>query len=194
MNGAEEYKNLYQEIGRNSQISQNVFVANVAVTATLIGFGLTQKIGAIFFAPFAILVPSLFFVASQLESTTRIAAYLVVFFENNSTELHWETRWLALREKDLLPAKRKYTLAVSSLYGLLGAACLILAFYYRQFSIEWYLAIATPIILAVIAGVMAVVSSFSLSRVHAYIAAWEQLKEQSVHDVPPNSAIKRNGA
>src|SRR4030042_3520296 len=98
MNSAEEYKHLYQEIGSNSQISQNVFVANVTVTAALIGYGLNNQTGSIFLAPFAILIPSLFFIASQLDSTTRIAAYILVFLENSSPGSNWETRWLALRE------------------------------------------------------------------------------------------------
>ena len=179
MNGAEEYKHLYQEIGRNSLISQNVFVANVTVTAALIGYGLSQQAGSIFLAPFAILVPSLFFLASQLESTTRIAAYLVVFFESDSTELHWETRWLALRERGLLPTRRKYTFSLSGLYGLLSAVCLLLALRYWEFCVGWYLAVAVPIVVAVIAGVAAVLAAFSLTRVNAHIAAWRQLKEQS---------------
>lgn len=179
MNGAEEYKHLYQEIGRNSQISQNVFVANVTVTAALISYGLNQQAGSIFLAPFAILVPSLFFLASQLESTTRIAAYLVVFFESDSAELQWETRWLALRERGLLPSAAKYTFSLSGLYGLLSAVCLLLALRYWEFAVWWYPAVAVPIVLAVIAGVAAVVAAFSLPRVNAHVAAWRRLKEQS---------------
>ena len=75
----DEHRQLYAEIGRNSQISQNVFLGNVAVTSGLIGYGLDSQSGPIFLAPFAIIIPSLFFLSSQLESTTRIAAYIVVF-------------------------------------------------------------------------------------------------------------------
>lgn len=173
----EEYKHLYQEIGRNSQISQNVFVANVGVTAALIGYGLNQQSGAIFLAPFAILVPSLFFLSSQLESTTRIAAYLVVFFENESTELNWETRWLALRERHLLPTRRKYTFSLTGLYGLLSAVCFILALRYWTLSYWWYLLAVATIVPAIIAGVVAVVETFSLARANEYIAAWSRLKD-----------------
>ena len=80
----DEHKHLYAEIGRNSHISQNVFVANVAVTSGLIGYGLNTESGPIFLAPFAIIIPSLFFLSSQLESTTRIAAYIVVFLEQGA--------------------------------------------------------------------------------------------------------------
>ena len=49
----EEYKNLYSEVGRNSQICQNVFLGNVAVTAGIFGYGLDAQLGTIFLAPFA---------------------------------------------------------------------------------------------------------------------------------------------
>lgn len=176
---AEEYKNLYQEIGRNSQITQNVFVANVTVTAALIGFGLSAKAGSIFLAPFAILIPSLFFIASQLDSTTRIAAYILVFLEDGSLGSNWETRWLSLREGRLLPTRRKYTLSLSGLYGLLSAACLLLAFRYWEYDLRWYVATVLPIVVGVGAGVRAVAAAFALTHVKAYIAAWRRLKEQS---------------
>ena len=57
MNENDEDKHLYAEIGPNSQISQNVFVANVAVTSGLIGYGLEAQTAPVFLAPFAIIVP-----------------------------------------------------------------------------------------------------------------------------------------
>lgn len=180
----EEYRHLYQEIGRNAQVSQNVFVANFTVTAALIGYGLSEPTGPIFLAPFAILVPSLFFLASQLESTTRIAAYLLVFFESDSKEFRWETRWLKLRKRGLLPAQRMYTLSLSGLYGLLSIVCLLLALRWWEFSICLYLAAAIPIVLTVGAGVVALRATFSITRVDAHIAAWQTLRDEGQN---PNS-------
>ena len=135
-----EYSSLRAEIDRNSHIVTTVFLANITVTAALIGYGLglDKIIGAIFLSPFAIIIPALFFLSSQLESTTRIAAYIKVFFEDNSDELKWETRWLCLREKDLLPAKRKYTFAISHLYGGLSIVCFLLAGFNEDGTSELY--------------------------------------------------------
>ena len=174
----EEYRHLYQEIGRNSQISQNVFLGNVAVTAGLIGYGLQSGFAPIFLAPFAIIVPSLFFLASQLESTTRIAAYLAVYFEEDSADLNWESRWLALRRDSLMPTKRKYTLSLSGLYGLLSLMCLLLALQYWSESAWSFLITVTPIVVLVTHGVNLIVQSFSLQLVDAYMTSWRILKSR----------------
>ena len=171
----EEYKQLYEEIGRNSQISQNVFVANVAVTAGLIGYGLDAESGTIFLSPFAIIIPSLFFLASQLESTTRIGSYIGVFIENHSEKLNWENRWFELRKKELLPSRRKYTLSISGLYGLLSIVCLLLAFQYWNDEIWIYFVVVSPIVVLVSMGVSLLIRAFSLEHCEAYINAWKKL-------------------
>lgn len=175
----EEYKQLYDEIGRNSQITQSVFVANVGVTAALIGYGLNAGNGTIFLAPFAIIIPSLFFLASQLESTTRIAAYLSVFIEHDSEMLKWESRWLQLRTRGLLPSRRKYTLSLSGLYGLLSLVCILLAFQYWQGNKCWFFAIVTVILLLVAWGILLLVRAFSLQLCEDYIHSWRKLKNES---------------
>jgi len=67
---------------------------------------------------------------------------------------------------------------LSGLYGLLSAVILLLALRYWEFGVGWYLAVAVPIVVAVIAGVAAAVAAFSLTRMNAYIAAWRGLEEQ----------------
>lgn len=181
-NDTEEYKQLYTEIGRNSQVSQHVFVANVAVTAALIGYGLQASSGPIFLAPFAIIIPSLFFLASQLESTTRIAAYIFVFLEPASPNLNWETRWFSMRKQGLLPSPRKYTFSLSSLYGMVSAVCLALAFFHwQQQLIKWFYVAAVPIAILLILGIATLVRAFSLSLCEAYVSAWRKLMSQSAN-------------
>lgn len=70
----------------------------------MIGYGLSNKEGSIFLAPLIIIIPSLFFLASQLESTIRIATYIQVFFEEGSDELNWETKLFQLKEKGFIPS------------------------------------------------------------------------------------------
>lgn len=176
MQQSEEYRHLYQEIGRNSQIVQNVFVANVAVTSGLIGYGLSSKYGPIFLSPLAIIVPSLFFLASQLESTTRIAAYLLVFHERENPVLNWETRWLEIRKRGLLPSKRKYTFSLTGLYGLISMLCIALAYQYWMFSVQWFFVSIVPIVALLALGIQAVTQAFSLDLIESYISSWEALK------------------
>ncbi len=174
----EEYKTLRAEIDRNSQLTATVFLATVTVTSALIGYGLSLKLGPIFLSPFAIIIPALFFISSQLESTTRIAAYIMVFFEVNPDELKWETRWLEVRQKGLLPHRRKYTLSISGLYGALSVGCIMLAGFY--WNIDWWIyGIAAGLIaFLVFFGVLSLRRAFSLQFCQQYIDAWTKLKHE----------------
>ncbi|MFC1943639.1 hypothetical protein ACFLWO_03565 [Chloroflexota bacterium] len=175
----EEYKTLRAEIDRNSQLTATVFLATVTVTSALIGYGLSSKLGPIFLSPFAIIIPSLFFISSQLESTTRIAAYIMVFFEADSEELNWEARWLKIRQDGLLPHKRKYTFSVSGLYGALSTGCIMLAGFY--WNIDWWIyGIAVALIaLLVYFGIFSLRHAFSLQFCEQYVDAWTKLKHEA---------------
>ena len=175
----EQYKQLYAEIGRNAQIAQNVFVANLAVVGGLIGYGLNTERGIIFLAPFAVIIPSLFFLASQFESTTRIATYIIVFIEPYSDMLKWESRWLQIRQKKLLPADRKYTLSLSGLYILVSAMCILLAFRYCQTPRYWLVTIVIPIIVLLTLGIKQIIRAFSLLLYEQYIESWQKLKKNN---------------
>jgi fatty acid desaturase len=178
----EEYKTLRAEIDRNSQITATVFLAAITATSALIGYGISSKLGPIFLSPFAIIIPSLFFISSQLESTTRIAAYIMVFFEADSEGLNWETRWLKIRQKGLLPHRRKYTFSLSGLYGALSAGCIMLAGFY--WNMDWWMyGIAVGLIaLLVLFGILSLNRAFSLKFCKQYVEAWTKLKQREQPD------------
>ena len=149
----------------------------MAVTVGLIGYGFNAESGLIFLAPFAIIIPSLFFLASQFESTTRIASYISVFIEEGNDNLNWESRWFLLRKKGLLPSQRKYTLSLSGLYGLLSVVCILLALLYWNSDRWLFVLVVSPIILLVAIGVRFLVKAFSLDLCEAYINAWKRIDE-----------------
>ena len=173
----EEYKHLYSEISRNSQIFQNVFLSNISITAAMIGYGLSNKEGSIFLAPLIIIIPSLFFLASQLESTIRIATYIQVFFEEGSDELNWETKLFQLKEKGFIPSRNKYLLSTSSLYIIISIVCLLLAYrFWPMGNIFIFLLTTIVILLLLVLGVLSINKAFSLRLTKKYIASWEKLK------------------
>ncbi len=174
----EEYKTLRAEIDRNSQLTTTVFLATITVTSALIGYALSSKLGPIFLSPFAIIIPSLFFISSQLESTTRIAAYILVFFEADSEELNWETRWFKIRQKGLLPHKRKYTFSLSGLYGAISAGCIVLAGFY--WNMDWWMyGVAVGLVtLLVFFGVLSLNRAFTMQFCEQYVDAWTKLKDE----------------
>lgn len=97
--------------------------------AGLVGWGVTSEAWALFLIPFVVLLPSLWFIASQLTSTIRIATYIEAYIEPNVTGMGWESRLSIARDSCRLP-DRRYTLSTSMLYGLVGAACVVLAWVY----------------------------------------------------------------
>jgi len=173
----EEYRTLRAEIDRNSQITTTVFLATITVTSALIGYGLSSELGPIFLSPFAIIIPSLFFITSQLESTTRIGAYIMAFLEADSEGLNWQTRWFEIRRRNLLPHRRKYTFSLSGLYIALSVVCIMLAGFY--WDTEWWIFGATvaPIIFIVSLGVFYLRRAFSFPFCKQYIDAWIKMKQ-----------------
>jgi len=179
----EEYRSLRDEIGRNSQLTANVFLANVTATGVLFGFGFETTNGIIFLSPFAILIPSLFFLTSQLESTTRIASYIKVVLEPE-LDLGWERDWWEVRLRGLLPRRRKYTMAISGLYGALSATCFILAWAYWEASPRIFVVAAVPLVILVSLGVSSLTGAFSRSRTEDYDSTWGKLHTVRQEEAP----------
>lgn len=187
----DEYKSLRSEIGRNSQIVSNVFIANIATTGALIGYGLDKDIGVIFLSPLAFLIPSMFFITSQMESTRRIASYIRVFIEP-VLDLRWENRWLQLRTHKLLPRRRKYAASLAALYTLLCSICLLLTVRYSEFEgfwlkdswsfafgarFFWILLFVIIVVIMTIAGVYNVYNGFSSNLAEEFDDSWTQLRD-----------------
>jgi hypothetical protein len=172
-----EYELLRNEIINNSKLVAQVFIANTTVTSALVGYGLQHGGGAVFLSPLVILVPSLFFIASQLESTTTISQYLRVILEPK-IKIGWQTRWYNLRKLDLLPVKRKYVPAVSGLYGLLCILCLILAGATWPFSTASYLLALIMCVVPLGFAVVAIHRAFSSQLRDAIASAWRQLESE----------------
>ncbi len=179
-----EYQSLRDEIGRNSQITTNVFLANVTATGVLFGFAFETANGVIFLSPFAILIPSLFFLVSQLESTTRIASYIKVVLEPE-LGLAWERDWWEVRRRGLLPRRRKYTIAISGLYGTLSAFCVFLAAVYWGITLWILVSAAVPLGFLVGVGVCGLLGAVSPSLIDDYDSAWARLRtmgeKETVH-------------
>jgi len=173
-----EYEILRGEITENSRLVASVFIANTTVTAALIGFGLSREVGggAIFLAPLAVLIPSLFFIASQMESTTTISQYLRIVLEPR-LDVRWQSNWYELRKHQLLPKPRKYAPAVSGLYGALSLVCLALAGATWNYSVWLFVVVALTISTPLLVAVIAIRQAFSPEFREATAAAWRRLLE-----------------
>ncbi len=181
----EEYKALRGEIDRNSQIMSNVFLANIAATGALIGYGLDKHRAEIFLAPFAFLIPSMFFITSQMQSTRRIASYIRVFLEP-ALGLQWENRWMALRARKLLPIRRKYAASLSALYTLLCSVCLLLAIESWETPWHWLPVAVVPIVLMAFLGVRSVYNGFSHDLAKDFDEAWTRLQQIETDESGPS--------
>jgi uncharacterized protein YqhQ len=185
---SEEYRTLYAEIDRDSQITTTVFLATITVTSALIGYGLSSGLGPVFLSPFVVIIPALFFLTSKLESTMRIAAYIMVFLETGSETLNWQTRWFEIRRNSLLPHARKYTLSISGLYGALAVACISLAFAYWNMTLWVFLLIVAPLIVLTLLGVLYLRRAFSFKFCQHYVDRWTMLKNEESNQSKADSA------
>jgi len=128
-----EYESLRKEIADNSTVVAQVFSITFPAVAALIGYGVDKENWVVLLSPYAILLPSLWFVSSQISSTVRLATYIRKFIEPKVTGLKWETRLARLRvqSQDKVSPDKSYLLSITGLYGAVSAVCTILsAIYY----------------------------------------------------------------
>ena len=174
----EEYKSLKSEITENSKAVLSIFLANSIVTTLLFGYALQNGSGPVFLTPFIILIPSIFFIASRLESTVRISQYLRIFLEP-LLDRSWQARRYELAARDPLPNRRNYTFIISSLYGVLALACLFLAYFNWSAGQEFlFVFIAAPLALLMFLGIYFMNRALSKKLLNNYADNWTTLKRQ----------------
>ena len=118
-----EYEALRQEIITNAGVTAEIFTISITAAVVILGYGIQRETETegytgswlLFLCPLGILIPSLFFISSQLESTIQIATYIQTFIEKGQDLLNWETRLALLRQASTSPGKR-YTFSISSVY------------------------------------------------------------------------------
>jgi hypothetical protein len=129
-----EYTGLRDEINSNSMVAaQTVTIAFTAAVA-FISFGLERQNWVIFFAPVVLNTILAVFVASQYDSTVRIAAYIRRRFEEGAfTELMWESGMNVIRtrfKKDL--PTFSYIASLTLTFTLLNVTSCALSVYFFQ--------------------------------------------------------------
>ena len=132
-----EYETLRQEIITNAEMIAEVFTISITAAVVILGYGIQreqEKKGEtsswlLFLCPLGILIPSLWFISSQLESTVQIATYIQTFLEKGQDALNWETRLSLLRQAGTQPGKL-YTFSISTVYIGLGMVSLLLSIFH----------------------------------------------------------------
>lgn len=132
-----EYEALRQEIIANAGVIAEIFTISVTAAVVILGYGIQREqetegyTGSwlLFLCPLGILLPSLWFISSQLESTVQIATYIQTFIEKGQDVLNWETRLFLLRQAGTSPGKL-YTFSISTVYVALGVVSLYLSIFY----------------------------------------------------------------
>ncbi|MCJ7458772.1 MAG: hypothetical protein MUP17_07255 [candidate division Zixibacteria bacterium] len=179
-----EYKALREEIKNNSQVIANIFTVTITGMAVLTGYGFKEKNWVIFLCSFVMLIPALWFIASQLESTVRIATYIRTCIEPYVDGLRWENKLSQLRKSNLVP-ERKYTLSITGIYGAIGITCILLSWIFFPWGGKGYsiielviLIIASVVLVATMVQVILNVSKcFGQDFGSKYCKAWRELKE-----------------
>ncbi len=177
----EEYKVLQDEIKQNAHIIATVVLANFSIIGVIFVFGFENESSSIFLSPLAILIPSIFFITSKLESTTRIASYIKVFIEPE-LDLKWEKRWFQIREKELIPHKLMYTGSLAGLYGTLSIICLMLALNNWTHSHCIFFVLFFTLGIPIVFGIISLHKSVSTKFIIQYNDLWNKLKTKEKID------------
>lgn len=150
--------------------------AVVTATSAILAYGLQERNWLVFLAPHVFLIPSAFLVVSQLESTIRIATYLIVFHESRLPEPGWETLWYQFRKTGKLPNRDKFTLSIAVLFAFLGSTSSILTIVHagQHFIIATTLALMLLIVL--VYGCVLMHRRLSLEFVERYLQSWRDLR------------------
>jgi hypothetical protein len=179
----DEYNKLCDEINQNAQISANIYLANITVTAILLGYAIKDNpIWYMFLSPFSIIIPSILLISSYVSSTIRIGTYIKLFIEPTNNELNWETRLQNLRNKNFMKSKHSsFSRSVSFLFILLGSFCLILSFIYAYKSqqINGITILTILVIIFLFAyGFYNLTVVSSRKYILDYLEAWKKIKDK----------------
>jgi hypothetical protein len=194
-----EYDALRAEMLSNAQIVAQVFTVTITGVAALIGFGVQTSNVYLFLVPPLFLLPSLLFIASQLEALLRIAAYIQVFIEQDKPGMHWETALTRQRLKQDR-SRTSYIFSVIGIYFILILICLTLPwFFVHDFSLPTDIAGASRsvsvqivvasafILLATLVAVLRTSGSYSGARLKNYQQEWSRIREQWLAEQTPKS-------
>ena len=187
INMEDEYNKLCDEINQNAQINANIYLANITVTAILLGYAIKDNpIWFMFLSPFSIIIPSILLISSYVSSTIRIGTYIKVFIEPMNTELNWESRLQSLRSKNFMKSKNSsFSRSVSFLFILLGSFCLILSFIYayknhqiNQITVVTILVVASLFVY----GYYNLTVVSSRKYILDYLEAWKKIKDKETQE------------
>ena len=190
-----EYSGLRAEINNNSMIVAQVATVGVTVGSVLIGYGLqlsSPNGWYVFLTPPIFLFPSLLYITSQWDSTSRIAAYLYVAIEKPYPEFNWEKRLSHLRRTKDTPTinfvRAVVFIFVVLILGSVGLAWVRVGNYAVSPEVfnspVFILAVATCVtVLITVRLVFAAQAALSPRRFRAYESGWSKVLEEE-HRVP----------
>lgn len=146
----QEYNHLYREIHSNAD--KVAFAINLMFTVSIaiITYGVKnfeESSNLIFLTPLILIISLTFFIYSQINSTSRVAAYIKVFHEERDSGIYWESRMSKFKSfKEL--SDSKYARSLNYMIGGLGGVCYfstILAYFKTGISSNYELGIAVSI-------------------------------------------------
>jgi len=121
-----EYLMMREEILQYLGEYQTVRNMMYLVTATTMGFAVTQMIPYLFLLPLIVILPSYIIATDYWKCVTKAATYLIVFYEQEEgSHFHWESRHEKLNKNYKFMSGPNYQHVP---YYVCGAMCFILYF------------------------------------------------------------------
>ena len=167
-----EYQKLREEYALLANTISTTVTFSVAGCVAIFGYILetTSKSIFLFGLPLLIIYPACLIIISRLQSVIRIAAYIYVFFEQNS-DLKYETRYLSFKTKSKL--KLAFSQTIFLIYiGLLVINILI-------FTLNDFNSYRDYLIYGVSLSLIAIIFHFIRMDWRAkFIKYWEEVRDE----------------
>ena len=107
---SEEYSRLCSEIKSNGKLILNTALLAFTLYMTILGYGISKLNGTIILCSLLPIILAFFVISSIFNTSNRIAGYLRTFYENENTNIFWETRLHLLRKNDSYKSQQNYSL------------------------------------------------------------------------------------
>lgn len=183
----QEYKTLRDEIKGNAQRVSQIIAVSISSTALLLGYGIETRNWIVLLSPFATLLPAVWFIGSQLESTVRAASYIKICIEPQTKDLRWENRLDKFR-LEANSCKNMYTFSITYLFRFLGFVCLFFSWMFmltsdfNQTNIVVLVLVSVTLILVLMCLTKDLGRYFEQGFNSSYCRKWEELLKEEKSD------------
>lgn len=177
-----EYHTLREEMLRKIDLHNQLIMFSITTSVAILAYAFSQENAYIFLMPFCVVIPVSLRVIYYRSAMVKIAAYIIVFIENEQDDLNWETRNNKIGKginNDIVNRILKMNLNYDGLIMLTTCYIVYLIKYISQndiYNFYFILNIVWPLPLVIIEYFISKKGNGIYKTKHYWIDEWEKIK------------------